>query len=132
MSVNIVILSGNLVADPDMSYTNSGTAVTRFRVAVNRFFKKANGEKGEEADFFNCEAWDTGAETINQILHKGDAVLVEGALKNESWEKDGQTVRATKVRVQRFQKLSRKNPNSTEESNSQTPVVVNEGDEIPF
>ena len=69
--MNIVILRGNLTRDPELRVVNAnGRAidVVVFGIAVNERFTKANGDKGEKTNFFNCEAWDSGARTIDQIF----------------------------------------------------------------
>lgn len=120
--MNLVVLKGNLVRDPEtreVEVSGRKTKVVNFTVAVSRFFKKANGERDKDTVFIPCEAWDTGAERIGLILKKGDPVLVEGSLKTENWEKDGQKHSRTKVRVANFDKLNRSsNPTAAAEENS--------------
>lgn len=109
--MNLVVLQGNLTRDPDVRTVNSkgrDIKVATFTVATNRHFTKADGTKDKETTFTLCEAWDSGAATIEQILHKGDPVLLEGSIKNESWDgADGQKHYRTKVRVSNFTKLYR-------------------------
>ena len=106
MGLNTVILHGNLTRDPEVRVLEFGerkTSVVNFTVATSRYFKKSNGEKGQETTFVDCEAWDTGAETIGQFLTKGSAIIVRGALKNDNWEdKDGNKRSSMKVRVMEF------------------------------
>jgi single-strand DNA-binding protein len=95
------------------------TSVVNFTVAVSRDYVKANGEKDKIASFINCEAWDTGAEMIAESFKKGDLVMIEGSLRNDSWEKDGVKHSSLKVRVNNFSKitkLSRSNKNETAET----------------
>jgi len=108
--MNKVILLGNLTADPEVKVVNSGkqTTVANFTLAVSRVYTKANGERDKDTTFVSCEAWDTGAETIGQYCKKGDPLLVEGSLKMEQWEKDGQKHSRLKVRVSNFHLLWRK------------------------
>ncbi len=83
--MNKVILKGNLTRDPETRTVNANgreCTVTNFGVAVSRYFKKSNGQKGEDTNFFNCEAWDTGADLINTLLSKGDPVLLECSLND--------------------------------------------------
>ena len=88
--VNRVILMGNLTADPEMRYTPQGTPVATFRLAVNRRYKAADGELKEEVTFVPIVTWSRTAETCTQYLNKGRAVLVEGRLNIQEYEKDGQ------------------------------------------
>ena len=108
--MNLVVLKGNLARDPESrEVTSNGrlTTVVNFTIAVSRHFKKADGTKDKDTTFIACEAWDTGAETIAKYVKKGDPILVNGSLKTETWEKDGQKHSRTKVRVQNFDKLYR-------------------------
>jgi single-strand DNA-binding protein len=119
--MNINILRGNLARDPEVRIVNTAgkqTSVVNFTVAVSREYTKANGEKDKVTTFVPCEAWDSGAEIIGQSFKKGDLVLVEGSLRNDSWEKDGVKHNSLKVRVNNFSKitkLSKKSKESAEE-----------------
>ncbi len=84
---NRVILVGNLTKDPELAYTPQGTAVSKFSLAVNRRYT-SGGEKKEEVDFFDIEAWDKLAELASEYLSKGSPVLIEGRLKQDRWEDD--------------------------------------------
>lgn len=120
--MNITLLKGNLARDPEMRTISSNgkqTSVVNFTVATSREYTKANGEKDKITSFINCEAWDTGAEVIGSSFKKGDLVMVEGSLRNDSWEKDGVKHSTLKVRVNNFSKITRlakagKNANETE------------------
>ncbi len=85
---NKIILVGNLTKDPELHYTSGGTAIANFSLAINRKFSK-NGEKKEEVDFFDVEAWDKLAELASEYLSKGNPVLIEGRLKQDRWEDEG-------------------------------------------
>jgi single-strand DNA-binding protein len=83
------MLIGNLGKDPDMSYTTSGTAVTKFSLAVNRV-TKVGGERKEETEWFNIVAWNQLAETCNNYLKKGQKVFVEGRVQQRKYtDKNG-------------------------------------------
>lgn len=106
--MNIVMLRGNLARDPELRVVNSGdkqTSVVNFTVAVSREFTKANGSQDKVTSFIQCEAWDSGAEAIASSFKKGDLVMVEGSLRNDSWEKDGVKHSTLKVRVNNFGKI---------------------------
>lgn len=108
--MNMVVLKGNLARDPELRSVGSGdkqTSVVNFTVAVSREFTKSDGEKDKITSFIQCEAWDSGAETIAETLKKGDLVFVEGSLRNDSWEKDGVKHSTLKVRVNNFAKIIR-------------------------
>ncbi|MBL8080462.1 MAG: single-stranded DNA-binding protein [Anaerolineales bacterium] len=80
MSYQSTLIVGFLGRDPEMDYTASGQARTRFSVATNRKFKNAAGEELKETAWFNVTAWGKQAEACNAYLHKGSLVLVEGRL----------------------------------------------------
>jgi len=88
--LNKIMLIGNLGKDPEMNYTPSGIAITKFSLAVNRITKSSTGEKEKETDWFNIVAWQKLAETCNQYLHKGDKVYIEGRLTQRKYtDKNG-------------------------------------------
>lgn len=103
-NVNIVILAGNLTRDVELRYSPKGTPVASFGVAVNRKWKDDAGELKEEVSFFDCVAWGRTAETIAQYFKKGGSILVQGRLKQESWDdkQDGRKRYAVKVIVESF------------------------------
>ncbi len=85
--LNSVYLIGRLVADPELRYTQKGAPVCDFRIACSRRFKnRETGEWQEETLFVNIVAWRRQAETANDFLKKGSAVLVEGSLRSRQWE----------------------------------------------
>ncbi|MGE3962437.1 MAG: single-stranded DNA-binding protein [Dehalococcoidia bacterium] len=84
--LNKCMIIGNLGADPEMRYTANGSAVTEFRVAVNRTFSDTSGERKQETEWFRVITWNRLAETCAQYLSKGRLVYVEGRLQTRSWE----------------------------------------------
>lgn len=94
--INRVVLVGRLTKDPELKYTQSGIAVTRFTLAVNRAFQNQQGER--EADFINCVAWRKQAENIANYLRKGSLAGVDGRIQTGSFEgQDGKRVYTTEV-----------------------------------
>lgn len=94
--MNKVILIGRLANDPELKYTPSGVAVSTFRVAVNRPFTNAQGER--EADFIDVVAWRQNAEFAANYLGKGRLVAVEGRLQIRSYQaQDGTRRRVAEV-----------------------------------
>jgi single stranded DNA-binding protein len=87
--LNRVTLSGRLVADPELKYLPSGTAVTNLRLASNRSFT-SNGERRDEAVFVDVEVYGKAGEALTQHKAKGDFLLVDGRLRQHTWERDGQ------------------------------------------
>ena len=108
VSLNKVMLIGNVGKDPEMRFTPSGNPVTSFSVATNRVFNTPEGEKKQETDWFNVVAWNKLAEQCNQFLSKGKLVYVEGRLRNRSWDgTDGQKHFRTEVIANRVTFLDR-------------------------
>jgi single-strand DNA-binding protein len=99
-SYNRVILVGNLTRDPEIRYTQSGKAVTKFTLAIN------NPRNKEETTFVDIVAWDRLGETCNTYLKKGSSALVEGRLVIRSYDdKDGNKRKATEVVIDNMQML---------------------------
>jgi len=95
-SFNRVILVGNLTRDPELRYIPSGTAVSEIGLAVNDRVKK-NDQWVDETTFVDVTLWGRTAEVANEYLSKGSNILIEGRLKLDTWEKDGQ--KRSKLRV---------------------------------
>src|ERR687888_1222200 len=113
-SLNKVFLIGNLVRQPELRYTPSGTAVADLRLAVNRNYTLQNGEKREETCFLTVVVWGKQAETCGEYLDKGSPVLIEGRLQTRDWEtKDGQKRSVVEVVAERVQFMGRGKPAAT-------------------
>jgi single-strand DNA-binding protein len=85
-SVNKVILIGNLTRDPELRYSQKGTAICDIGLAVNRKYKLDSGESREEVTFLNVTFWGKQAETISKWMKKGQPIYVEGRLQTDSWD----------------------------------------------
>lgn len=105
-SYNRVILVGNLTRDIELRYTPGGMAVTDVGLAVNDRRKAANGEWVDETTFVDVTFWGRTAEVASEYLSKGSPVLVEGRLKLDTWEADGQKKSKLRVVCERMQMLS--------------------------
>ena len=91
VSLNRIMLIGNVGTDPEMRFTANGNPVTSFRVATSRSYTTSEGERRQETEWFTIVAWKKQAESCNQFLTKGQRVYVEGSLRTRSWEgRDGQ------------------------------------------
>jgi single-strand DNA-binding protein len=87
--INRALLSGRLTRDAELKYTSGGQAVCKFSIAVNR--RKKNGDQWvDEPNFFDVVLWGRQGEVLNQYLVKGKAVTVDGELRQDRWEQDGQ------------------------------------------
>ncbi len=96
-SYNRVILMGNMTRDVELKYTTGGTPVTDITLAVNDRRKNAQGEWIDETTFVDVTLWGRTAELAGEYLGKGSPLLVEGRLKLDTWETDGQ--KRSKLRV---------------------------------
>ena len=103
-SFNRVILVGNLTRDVDLRYTPNQTAVTDIGLAVNDRVKK-NNEWVDETTFVDVTLWGRQAEVANEYLSKGAPVLIEGRLKLDTWEQDGQKRSKLRVTGEKMQML---------------------------
>jgi single-strand DNA-binding protein len=122
--VNRVVLVGRLTADPELRYTGSGTPVANFRLAVDRPFTNAAGER--ETDFINIVAWRQRAEFAANYLAKGRLVAVDGRLQIRQWTtQDGQRRQTAEVVSDQLTGLDR--PREREDFGGGPP----EGDEAP-
>jgi single-strand DNA-binding protein len=104
-SFNRVILLGNITRDLEVKYLQSGMAVTEIGLAVNDRRKGQNGEWIEETTFVDVTLWGRTAEVAGEYLSKGSPVLIEGRLKLDQWETDGQKRSKLKVVGERMQLL---------------------------
>ena len=87
--INSVVIVGRLTRDAELRYLNSGTAVASISIAVNRS-KKDGDQWISEANFFDVSYFGKGAEGIKPYLTKGTQIAVQGSLRQDRWEKDGQ------------------------------------------
>ena len=125
-SLNRVQLIGRLGRDPETRFTPTGKKVCHFSMAVDRSWTSAEGEKKEATDWFNIEAWGRLGEICQEYLNKGRLVFIEGSLRVDQYEKEGEKRYSTKVLAQQMQMLDRK----PDESEPVPPVT--EDEEFPF
>jgi single-strand DNA-binding protein len=134
VSLNKLMLIGNVGKDPEMRFTPNGNPVTSFSIATNRVFTTAEGEKKQETDWFNVIAWNKLAERCNQLLNKGKLVYVEGRLRNRSWEgTDGQKHYRTEVIANQVFLLDRQGASTApEDKTEEVEGEDNEAGDLPF
>ena len=121
-SVNKVILVGNLGADPELRYTNTGTAVANFRIATNDTWTDKNGEKQERTEWHAIVAWGKLGEICGKYLKKGRPVYVEGRLQTRQWEdQQGNKRFTTEVVAQTMQMLGRPGEGAGESGGANEP-----------
>jgi single-strand DNA-binding protein len=113
MSINRVILSGNLTRDPELRETAGGTPVLKFGLAVNEKRKNASsGEWEDYANFVECTLFGNRANALNDILVCGAKIACEGRLRYSSWEKDGQKRSKLEVIVDDVELMTRNDGNN--------------------
>lgn len=129
--MNKIIIIGNLGRDPELNYTPSGTAMTKFSLADSRRWRdKQSGEQREETTWFNVVAWNQLAETCNQYLHKGSKVFIEGRMSSRKYtDKDGNERTAWDVTALDMQMLDPKGQGSSSGGGYGDDMTA---DEVPF
>ena len=125
--MNKIMLIGNLGRDPDGKYTNDGTAITTFTLAVTRKYTTSGGEAKEETEWFSIVAWRKLAEICNQYLKKGKKVYIEGRLTQRKYtDRDGILRTAVEVVASEMEMLSPKQDSDTEESEADVDAILAE------
>ena len=106
-NINIVAITGNLTRDPELRSLPSGVSVCELGVAVNESYKDRNsGEWAERVNYFNVTVWGNQGEACAQYLNKGRPVAIQGKLRYESWETDGQKRSTVKIVADNVQFLN--------------------------
>lgn len=125
MSINRVIITGNLTRDPELRTTQSGMPVMSFGVAVND--RRKNNQTGEWEDhpnFIDCSMFGARAEKLNAHLSKGTKVALEGRLRWSQWERDGQKRSRVEVIVDDIDLMQRRNNSASDGSNYSAPTAA--------
>ncbi|RUM36032.1 MAG: single-stranded DNA-binding protein [Desulfobulbus sp.] len=105
--INKAILIGNLGADPELRYTQSGTPVASFTVATSRRWKDKEGQQQEETEWHKIVAWSRLAEICGEYLNKGSRVYIEGRLQTRKWQdQNGNDRYTTEIVAQEMKMLS--------------------------
>ena len=129
--MNKIILSGRLTRDAELSFIpNTGTPKMSFSLAVERNYQKDKNNK--KVDFINCEMLGKHTENLCQYVTKGKAILVEGELNIDQYEKDGEKRSYTKVKVDRLEFLGGNNENKASNQASNNDFQAIDDDDIPF
>jgi single-strand DNA-binding protein len=145
MSVNKVILIGNLGKDCEVKYTASGAVVSRFSLATNETFKNKAGEAQKRTEWHSVVAWGKLAEVCGEYLTKGKQVYIEGSIRSRSWkDRDGNGRKSYDIVARYMQMLSSgangngaklketKPTQASEPSKDENPFNQDEAGEIPF
>ncbi len=130
-NLNITILSGRLVQDPELRYTTQGRAITKFRVAVSRRYKDSQGEWKDDTLFIGVTTWGDLAERCQERLKKGSPVIIQGRLTSSEWEtSEGQKrskIEVNAMSVQFLEKAQQQN----EPGNADIPDEKEPEEELP-
>lgn len=112
MSVNKVILIGHIGKDPEVRHLDSGVAVASFSLATNESYTDKSGNKQTLTEWHNIVIWGKLAEVMEKYGKKGQLIYVEGSLKTESYDKDGEKRYVTKIKCDSFKFLGSKSESS--------------------
>lgn len=119
---NVTVISGRIVRDSEMKYTNSGTAVANFSLASSSYSGKGNEDY---TNYFDCVLWGKRAEGLNQYLTKGKPLIIQGELRQERWE--GESGKRSRVKITvlnlTFQQGSKDGGGGGRKEYSDEPVV---------
>jgi single-strand DNA-binding protein len=132
--LNKVMLIGRLGKDPELKYTEKGTAYCNFSLATDESYKDENGNKVDRTEWHNIVTWRKLAEICQQYLKKGSKIYCEGKLQTDSYEKDGIKRYSTKIVMTDMSMLDSKP--STEKVSDEVNKTVETGstgeDDLPF
>ena len=107
--MNLVILSGRMVRDPELKYTSGGKAYTNFTLAVQK--------TKDEAEFIDCIVWEKTAETIAEYFRKGNRILINGKIVTSTYESNGEKRKSVKVQAFSFEFIDSKNSGNNQNGN---------------
>jgi len=121
-NINKVFLNGGLVRDAELTYTQGGMAIVKFSIAVNT--TKKNGDSYEDVpNYFDLTMMGKRAESLNQYLKKGQRVSVDGSLRQDRWEKDGQKHSKVSIIVDNIELIG--NRGNTSEASGENKIAPN-------
>ncbi len=138
MSVNKVILIGNVGKDPEVNYIKEDLPVAKFTMATSENYTK-DGQKVTNTEWHNIVVWRGLAKVVEQYVKKGSKLYIEGKITNRQYEKDGQTKYFTEIVANQMQMLDSKNSNPGASNNDNTqvsaptpPSTQDASDDLPF
>lgn len=137
MSVNKVILVGNVGKDPEIRYLDSGVAVASITLATSeRGYTLSNGTQvPERTEWHNIVAWRGLAEVAEKYIKKGSQLYIEGKISTRKWEKDGVTRYSTEIVAENIELLGKKPESNNSQTTNTAPQPQPEdasGDDLPF
>ena len=129
--VNKVILIGNLGADPEVRYSQSGTAVATIRMATTERFKGKDGQMQDQTEWHRVVAWSRLAEICGEYLHKGSKVYIEGKIQTRKWtDQNGNEKYSTEIIAREMKMLDGKGGQQQEPE--PYPSNNGAGEDVPF
>lgn len=144
MSVNKVILIGNVGQDPEVRHLDKDVAVANFSLATSESYTAKNGEKVTTTEWHNIVVWRGLAKVVEQYVHKGDKLYIEGRIRTRSWDdKDGNKRYTTEIYADNMEMLTPRGQaaggqqvsapsNQSAESVNEPDFSTSEEDDLPF
>ena len=126
MSVNKVILVGNIGKDPEIRHLDSGVAVASFSLATSESYNAKNGERVTTTEWHNIVLWRGLAEVVEKYVKKGSKLFIEGKITSRQYEKDGVTKYFTEIVANNMVMLDSKDSRGSSDNSGQasTPASV--------
>lgn len=135
MSVNKVILVGNVGNDPEVNYIKEDVPVAKFSLATNETYKTRDGERKTDTEWHNIVVWRGLAKVVEQYVKKGSQLYIEGKISTRQYEKDGQTKYFTEIVAREMKMLGRASDSNNSSENyskqSSSPTVQESAPETP-
>lgn len=123
MSINKVILIGNLGSDPEVRYLDGDRVVANFSLATNETYTDRQGNKITQTEWHRIEMWDSLAKIAEKYLNKGRQVYIEGKIRTDKWtDKDGVEKYTTRIRANTLQMLGNRDDRPNEPNSSNPPT----------
>jgi single-strand DNA-binding protein len=133
MSINRVLLVGNLTRDPELRHTPSGTPVCSLRIAVNSRHKQPDGQWGEKPNYFSVTVWGQQGENCARFLAQGRPVAIDGRLDWREYQaQDGSKREAIEVVADSVQFLGSRGEREDPQPTTREPASPGQPDDIPF
>lgn len=130
MSINKVILVGNVGRDPEVRHLDNDVSVANFSLATSETYTNKNGERVTQTEWHNIVVWRGLVKVVEQYVHKGQQLYIEGKIRTRSYEKDNIVRYTTEIYADQLQMLGKKDDNNAGQNNggysNQQPQKVNE------
>ena len=130
--MNKVMLIGNLGDDPKVTYLESGGVIAKFPIATTARYKNKQGEYVDSTEWHNIVCWNKKAEVAEKYFKKGMKLFVEGRIKTDKYEKDGQTKYFTNIDLFNFEFLDSKGSAESQQAHQSSQNLGQDDDDLPF